>query len=93
MRKIDYAKQFKKDYKRLQSGVYGRRLEEILTEALAYLRSDSPLPERYCDHSLQGQWRNFRDCHLKPDLVLIYKKTGADVLELARIGSHSELGL
>jgi mRNA interferase YafQ len=93
MRKIDYTGQFKKDYKRLKSGVFSKKIDEILEEALNYLCSDSPLPERYCDHSLRGPWQDFRDCHLKPDLVLIYKKRGSDVLELARIGSHSQLGL
>ena len=42
------------------------------------------------DHALGGAWRGFRDCHVKPDLVLIYRKS-ADALALARLGSHSEL--
>jgi mRNA interferase YafQ len=42
---------------------------------------------------LTGQWRDFRDCHIRPDLVLIYRRPDADTLQLARLGSHSELGL
>jgi len=40
---------------------------------------------------LAGEWHDFRECHLKPDLLLIYRKPDADVLQLVRMGSHSEL--
>jgi mRNA interferase YafQ len=42
---------------------------------------------------LTGEWQDHRDCHIKPDLVLIYRKPDADSLQLIRLGSHSELGL
>jgi len=42
---------------------------------------------------LTGNWKDHRDCHVKPDLVLIYQKPDADTLRLVRFGSHSELGL
>ena len=45
------------------------------------------------DHALSGEWGDHRDCHVKPDLVLIYQKSGADTLRLVRFGSHAELGL
>ena len=44
-------------------------------------------------HTLAGDWKDHRDCHVKPDLVLIHQKSDADVLRLVRLGSHSELGL
>ena len=44
-------------------------------------------------HALIGDWKDHRDCHVKPDLVLIHQKPDADVLRLVRLGSHSELGL
>ena len=50
------------------------------------------LTNRYVERALSGEWRDYRDCHIRPDLILIYRKTGADLLELARMGSHSELG-
>jgi hypothetical protein len=53
----------------------------------------APLPRRNVDHQLTGEWQDHRDCHLRPDLVLIYRLPGADILELVRLGSHSELGL
>jgi mRNA interferase YafQ len=55
--------------------------------------NDQPLGERHCDHALTGDWQDCRDCHMKPDLVLIYGKPDAEVLQLVRLGSHSELGL
>ncbi len=54
---------------------------------------DQPLAERYRDHPLGGEWKDHRDCHVRPDLVLIYRKPDAAVLQLVRLGSHSELGL
>jgi mRNA interferase YafQ len=45
------------------------------------------------DHPLIGNFKDCRDCHIKPDLVLIYRKINDNVLELVRLGSHSELGL
>ncbi len=57
------------------------------------LVADEPLSERYRDHSLAGEWKDHRDCHIKPDLVLIYRKTNENTLDLVRLGSHSELGL
>lgn len=51
---------------------------------------DEVLPPNLSDHLLTGDWKGYRDCHIKPDLVLIYRKT-EDALVLARIGSHSEL--
>ena len=52
-----------------------------------------PLPRRNLDHPLTGEWSDHRDCHVLPDLVLIYRKPDEANLELVRIGSHSELGL
>jgi mRNA interferase YafQ len=54
------------------------------------LVADEALPERNRDHALGGDWKGFRDCHIKPDLVLIYEKS-PNTLSLARLGSHSEL--
>ncbi|EFL91706.1 addiction module toxin [Candidatus Regiella insecticola LSR1] len=55
------------------------------------LANDKPLEPRSRDHDLSGDWAGYRECHIKPDLLLIYRKQGADTLRLARIGSHSEL--
>jgi mRNA interferase YafQ len=50
-------------------------------------------PRRNFDHPLSGEWIDHRDCHIKPDLILIYRKPDDNSLELMRLGSHSELGL
>ena len=52
----------------------------------------SRLELRHHDHALSGDWKDHRDCHVKPDLVLIYQKPDAATLRLVRLGSHSELG-
>jgi len=93
MRTIRYANRFKRDYRREKSGVLGKKLDTLLSEAVEYLLADKPLPARYVDHALVGEWKDHRDCHIRPDLVLIYRKLESDILELARLGSHSELGL
>jgi len=89
MRSLERTTRFKRDYKRehKRDPDIGRLLGAVLT----LLASDEPLPERLCDHPLSGEWKGFRDCHIKPDLVLIYQKRRSDVLSLARLGSHSEL--
>jgi mRNA interferase YafQ len=66
-------------------------VEALLTSVLSLLAEDKPLLERNRDHALAGEWRDFRECHLRPDLLLIYRKVETDVLQLVRLGSHSEL--
>ncbi|MBB3105380.1 type II toxin-antitoxin system YafQ family toxin [Azomonas macrocytogenes] len=55
------------------------------------LANDKSLEPRHRDHPLTGDWKDHRDCHIKPDLVLIYRKPDAGRLQLVRLGSHSEL--
>lgn len=88
MREIDLQSRFKRDYKREKKA--NPSFDIILTPVLDMLLTDAVLPERLSDHALRGEWKGFRDCHIKPDLVLIYSKS-EDVLSLARLGSHSEL--
>ncbi len=57
------------------------------------LAEDKPLTRRFFDHPLSGEWSDHRDCHIRPDLILIYRKPDGESLELVRLGSHSELGL
>ena len=61
-------------------------------EVVNLLAADQPLLRRNVDHPLSGEWKDFRDCHVRPDLILIYRKTNDNGLELVRLGSHSELG-
>lgn len=92
MRIVKYTSRFRRDYKREKSGRYSKRLDAELTETVTMLAKDEQLPRRYFDHPLSGEWNDHRDCHIRPDLVLIYRKPDDTSLELVRLGSHSELG-
>lgn len=93
MRKIDLTTQFKRDYKKELKGKHKKYLDNNFEKLLEILANDEPIPLKHRDHALAGNWKDFRDCHLKPDLVLIYKKTEDNSLILVRLGSHSELSL
>jgi mRNA interferase YafQ len=93
MRTISYGSRFKKDFKRENRGLHAKILVAELKAATDILRADEPLPARYADHVLSGKWSGDRDCHIKPDLVLIYRKPDDRTLQLVRLGSHSELSL
>jgi mRNA interferase YafQ len=60
-------------------------------EVVNLLAADKVLPHRSFDHPLAGEWSDHRDCHIRPDLILIYRKPDDESLELVRLGSHSEL--
>ncbi len=62
---------FKRDYKREKKGRHRKTLDTDLSKTLALLIADQPLPERYHDHSLVGEWKDHRNCHIKPDLIII----------------------
>ena len=92
MRAIERSSAFKRDYKRVKAMPLHRSdVNELLLPTLTLLTNDQPLPENLRDHALSGTWSNYRECHLKPDLLLIYRKVRADILRLARLGSHSNL--
>jgi mRNA interferase YafQ len=91
MRTIKHTTKFKRDYKRILKGIHRAEIDDLLKTVVAALASDQPLPQKHQDHPLSGRWASHRDCHVKPDLVLIYRKPDAQTLELVRLGSHSEL--
>ena len=93
MRTIEWTGQFKRDYKREAKGQHRATLDVDLLPVVECLANDELLDPRYRDHALTGDWKDYRDCHIKPDLVLIYQKPDDVVLRLVRLGSHSELGL
>ena len=81
--------QFKKDYKHaIKQGLPMVELETVIR----LLAGGSPLPEKYRDHALCGRWSGHRECHVRPDWLLIYRiEDQVLVLTLSRTGSHSEL--
>lgn len=88
MRLIRQTGQFKKDLKKIRRRP--QRDYADLEEVLMLLAQDAPLPAKLQDHALVGDWGGCRDCHIKPDWLLIYKKVQQE-LRLIRTGSHAEL--
>ncbi|MFA7243635.1 MAG: type II toxin-antitoxin system YafQ family toxin [Sulfuricellaceae bacterium] len=91
MRTIDTPGSFKRDFKRERKGSHKATLGADLKLVIDALVLDQSLAASYRDHSLTGEWTGCRECHIKPDLLLIYKKEGDNKLILARLGSHSEV--
>lgn len=88
MREIVYSSRYKRDLKRMIKR--GANLD-LHDEAVMLLVSDAPLPEKYHDHALIGDWKGFRELHIRPDWLLVYMKREDFVLLLAATGSHSDI--
>ncbi|CZI17302.1 TPA: type II toxin-antitoxin system mRNA interferase toxin, RelE/StbE family [Legionella pneumophila subsp. pneumophila] len=89
MLEIVRSTQFKKDLKKIIK--QGKDLD-LLEEVVNKLQKSETLPPKNCDHLLSGDWRGFRECHISPDWLLIYKNENElKLLRLVRTGSHSEL--
>ena len=93
MRTIEPTRQFRRDYKREKKGPFGSDLDTLLEGVIDALAADEAPSPKLRDHRMTGNWKDCRDCHLRPDLVLIYRKVGDDRLQLIRLGSHSELSI
>jgi mRNA interferase YafQ len=91
MRTIERSSAFKRDYKREAKGQHRATLDSDLIAVLSVLANDQSLEPKHRDHDLSGDWSGYRECHILPDLLLIYRKTDAMTLRLARLGSHSEV--
>ena len=87
MRKPDYSGQFKRDVKLSQKR--GKDISKLKT-LLSLLIDGEPLPASYLDHPLKGEWKGFRDAHIEPDWLLIYKVT-EDIVRFERTGKHVDL--
>ena len=86
---INYSTRFKKDYKLVRKRGYDISL---LEEVLELLCTEQPLPQKYLDHALTGNYGGHRECHITPDWLLIYKiENDVLVLSLTRTGTHSDL--
>lgn len=86
---VKFTTQFKKDYKAAVKRGYKM---ELLDEIISKLANGEALAEKHRDHNLSGSWSGFRECHILPDWLLIYKVDhGVLVLTLTRTGTHSDL--
>ena len=91
MRSIRRTEAFKRDLKRESTGEYRIVLKEEFLKIVEALASDIPLPAQRYDHALIGNRAGYRECHIRPDLLLLYRKPDESTLELIRLGSHSEI--
>lgn len=87
MLKPSYAGQFKRDVRKAEKR--GKDMAK-LRSLIVLLLEEEPLSERYRDHPLRGDWVGYRDVHIEPDWLLIYRIVG-DELQLIRTGTHADL--
>ena len=86
---IEISSKFKKDYKLAKKRGYNMAL---LQEVVDLLASGETLPDKYRDHSLSGDYNGYRECHVLPDWLLIYRiEDDLLILGLTRTGTHSDL--
>ncbi|MDD6055230.1 MAG: type II toxin-antitoxin system YafQ family toxin [Helicobacteraceae bacterium] len=86
---IIYSKAFKKGLKKLRDSDI-----ELTLKVIERLSLGETLEAKYRDHKMQGELKDYRNCHIKPDLVLLYKiQNDRLILVCVAIGSHSELGI
>lgn len=87
MRRAIRSSAFRRDVKRARKR--GKDLAK-LREVVELLLASKALPERYKDHPLRGDWKTYRDAHIEPDWLLLYRVAG-DELHLVRTGTHADL--
>lgn len=86
---VKFTSAMKKDMKKVEKRHYDLSL---FAEIVGKLANALPLDEKYYDHELEGNWKNHRECHIKPDWLLIYQiKDDVLILELSRTGTHADL--
>ena len=88
---LELSTQFKRDLKKIQKQ---RKNKELLNDVIEQIQYQNPLHPKYKDHNLSGNWNGYRECHITPDWLLIYKIIDGDcvqILRLSRTGSHSDL--
>ena len=89
MYEIKTTTRFEKDLKLIKKRAYKTKL---LKEVIDILSKGEKLEEKYKDHYLQGNYSGFKECHIKPDWLLVYKiEDNVLVLTLSRTGTHSDL--
>lgn len=92
MQWIERTTKFKRDHKRESRDSNKVLLKTDLKDVLELLAAGQSLAKRYRDHPLTREWRDHHDCHIKPDLILIYRiyrKSGENIIQLVRLGSYS----
>ena len=88
MKKLFPSTQYKKDYKRYKK--YPKKIDS-LKEILKLLQEEKPIPGEYLPHMLHGNYKGCMECHIQGDFLLIWFDPNSDIIELVRLGSHSDL--
>lgn len=88
MKILHYSTQYKKDFKRYRN--QPKKLEKLL-EVLVVLENEETLPQELKAHRLTGQYKDCMECHIEGDFLLIWFDDESNIIELLRLGSHSEL--
>ena len=88
MKKIYPSRQYKKDYKRYR---HDPRKIAALQKVIDMLANDQPLPASYLPHMLQGVYKGCMECHIQGDFLLVWFDERRNIIELVRLGTHSEL--
>jgi mRNA interferase YafQ len=88
MKKLFPSTQYKKDYKKYKNSP---KKKEALKEVLELLKEEIPIPAKFLPHMLHGDYKGCMECHIQGDFLLIWYDEENDVIELVRLGSHSEL--
>lgn len=90
--KVKYTSQFKKELKAAVKRGYDPNEMQHIIDLIAEGTNSEALCDQYKDHALKGKWRGYRECHIRPDWLLIYDLVeDVLVLSLARTGTHSDL--
>jgi mRNA interferase YafQ len=91
VREARYTTKFERDLKREGKSPNNKDLDFKLQRVINLLLDDQVLPSKYRDHALSGKYSDTRECHVKPDLLLVYFKRGDNLLFLVRLGSHADI--
>ena len=91
MRHVIETNEYKRCLRRAGKGIYSEVVEQELNTVIYALANDIPLEPKYRDHALHHNWEGSRECHIKPDFLLVYTLEGDDLLILERLGTHAEI--
>ena len=88
MKRLKPSSQFKKDYKKYRNNPH--KVAKLF-RILELLKNDQPIPPENRPHLLKGKFAGYMECHIEGDFLLIWFDPNTDIIDLVRLGSHSEL--
>lgn len=92
MYRLKYSKKFSKSLRKISNSVGGKKILQEVETFLQILEQGNKIPESYKDHQLHGDYREYRECHIRGDVLIVYRKEEDIVfITLIDIGSHSYL--